>query len=473
MTTTPQCDPFCNLEFSPAVNTAIALADKQVYAFFSVLGDFRFEDGSYGMNRQALYLHQLALGLVEQGCQVDIFIRREHPDQPEIVEHRLGLRTICLTAGPVMAIPHTQLLDYIPSFVSAWLAFQRQFKRNYVLFQTSDWLSGWIGLQLKNQLGIPLVHTSWAIAALKYLWLETTTITSIRQSVERMCIAQADCVVAGSPQEVAYLRQMISVSGQIKVVPHGINTQPFEILSPAAARQKLGVSPDTRLILYVGPFAPFKGIETLIRACTFLPKSFQLYLVSDNSEDEMDLQQQQYIRALVKQFDLDKHIVFTGIVPRSYLPAYYAAANVCVVPSYYETSGSVSLESMASGTPVIASAIGELRYVVRHGQTGLLVLPFNPDALATGIWDALVNSSRWHFYGLAGQHWVRTRFSFTVAATQMLDLYRSLIPMKKVKAYSLFKHPVSIYRKLHQLAGANLSEQSARFISNQRREFFY
>jgi glycosyltransferase involved in cell wall biosynthesis len=429
MATTLEHDPISDLELNPLASLAIAQSNERVYAFLSVQGDFRPEEGSDGINRQALYLYQLALGLVEKGCQVDIFVRREHPDQPEIVEPRAGLRTIRLNAGPVMAIPHTQVLDYLPAFVGAWLAFQRQCKRNYVLFQTSDWLSGWVGLQLRNQLGLPLVHASWEISILKALWLETSKMMSIRQGVEWTCLEQADCVVAGSSQALADLRQMLLVGGQFRVVPRGIDTQHFGALSQATARQKLGILPETRLILSVGRFwrfSPLKGMETLIKACAFLPKPFQLYLVNDSSEDEVDFEEQQPIRTLVKQMNLDDCVVFTGRVPRSHLPAYYAAANVCVVPNDYESSGSVALESMASATPVIASAVGELRYVVRHGHTGLLVPPFNPDALATAIWDALANPSRWHAYGLAGQRW-SARFSHALVAAQMLDLYHSLI----------------------------------------------
>ena len=140
------------------------------------------------MRKPVLFLHQLGLELAQRGCQVDIFIRREHPDQPEIVEHRPGCYTICLTAGPVRVMPNSQILEYLPAFVDAWLAFKRRFNRNYMVLQTSDWLSGWVGLQFKNQFGLPLVHTSWAIDALKHLQVESAKVISIRHSVERACL---------------------------------------------------------------------------------------------------------------------------------------------------------------------------------------------------------------------------------------------------------------------------------------------
>ncbi|MGA7936818.1 MAG: glycosyltransferase, partial [Kovacikia sp.] len=332
-----------------------------------------------------------------------------------------------------------QVFEYLPAFVGAWRTFQHRSGRNYILFQTNDWLSGWVGLQLRNQLGLPLVHSSCVIGALKYLWLETVQELSIRHSVERICLEQADCVVATNPLEVVDLCQMMPNRGQVKVVPYGIDTQHFGSLSQAIARQKLGIAPETRLILYVGRFAPLKGIEILVKACALLPKPFQLYLVNNSGGEEGDWEEQQYVRTLVKQMDVDASVVFIGQVSRSQLPSYYAAANVCVVPSYYEESGLISLESMASGTPVIAHAVGGLRYVVRHGQTGLLVPPFNLNVLATSIWDSLSNPARWRTYGLIGQRWVRSRFSYAAVSTQMYDLYQSVSLAKGMEADQ--RHP--------------------------------
>ncbi len=472
MAITLQPDPIRDLELNLEVDAAVTQSNPPVYAFLLVHDGFSEMDSDRS-SRQALYLHQLASELVKQGCHVDIFTRREQYDQPEIVEHRSGFRTIYLTAGPVTALPPTQVLDYLPSFVNAWLTFQHRFKHNYVLLQTSDWLSGWVGLQLKQQLGIPHVHTSWVVNALQYLCLKMTQTTSIRQSVEQMCLEQADCVVAGSPREVADLRQILLINGKIRVVPRGVDTQHFGAFSRTEARQQLEILPETRLILYVGSFAPIKGIRTLVEACSLLPKPFQLYLVNNSSESEMDSEEQQHIRTLVKQMNLGSCVTFTGTVPRSQLPAYYAAANVCVVPNYYEACGSVALESMASGTPVIAGSMSELCHVVRQGYTGLLVNPFNRDALATVIWDALDNPDRWFVFGLAGRHWVESRFSHTIIAAQMRDLYDSLTRVENIQVGNLPNQLTSIVnRKLNQ-PRRPMTQHSTEGVLNQWHRFPY
>jgi len=459
MTTILERDPVTDLALSLEMNGAIDQSTHPVYAFLSIQGDSNLEVDTDGMSREALYLHQLGLKLAQRGCHVDIFVRREHPDQPEVVEHQPGCRTIRLTAGPVMVLARSQVLEYLPAFVDAWLTFQRRSNRHYVLFQTIDWLSGWAGLQLKKRLDLPLVHTSRAIGALKCLWLESSKVLSVRYSMERTCLEQADCIVTGSPQEAAAVRRMILIQGQSKVIPWGIDTQHFGSLSQAGARQQLGIPPETRLILYVGELAPLKSLETLVRACAFLPTPFQLYLVSNRSEKAVDVKAQQQLRDLVQQMNIEDCVVFMTQVSQAHLPAYYAAANVCVVPDYNEASSSVLLEAMASGTPIIASAIAsavdELRYVMGYGQAGLLVPPFNPDALAAALWDVWANPNHWYRYAVAGRQWVMSRFSYNAVSRQMHDLYRALTVAETVKASSPSKHLASIAdRKLHQLAGS-------------------
>jgi D-inositol-3-phosphate glycosyltransferase len=127
-----------NLELSPITSAVIARSNQPVYAFLAVQGHFPTEIVSEERDRQALYMYELGFDLAQRGCQVDIFVRRDNPYQPETVEHQPGLRTICLTAGPVMVIPRTQVLACLPAFVDAWLAFQRRSDRNYKLFQTND-----------------------------------------------------------------------------------------------------------------------------------------------------------------------------------------------------------------------------------------------------------------------------------------------------------------------------------------------
>ncbi|MBE9048894.1 glycosyltransferase [Nostocales cyanobacterium LEGE 11386] len=407
-------------------DSAIAQNSLPTYALISVHGDPTAKIGQAGVGRQNVYVRELGLALAQRGCQVDMFTRREDPDQAEIVVHSPGCRTIRLTAGPAKFIPRTELFAHLPAFVAAWLEFQRQSGRNYTLLHTNYWLSGWVGLQLKSQLGLPQIHTYHSLGAVKYRGLENPPeIAALRQAVEWACLEQTDCVVSTSPQEVADLREFISLQGRIKVIPYGIDITYFGSLKQKNARQKLGIAANSRMILYVGSFDKGQGIETLVKACAHVLQPFQLYLVGGSLQNQAS-PEQQHIQALVKKLSLAAVTVFTGQVPQNDLPAYYAAADVCVIPSYYEPLGLVALEAMAAGTPVIASDVGGLRHTVVNGETGILVAPGNSNAFAIAIQDVFADLPKWQSYGVAARNWVQSRFSCAAVAAQIHELYQSL-----------------------------------------------
>lgn len=401
---------------------------KGRYALISVHGNPAAKIGQDGAGGQNVYVRSLGLALAEQGCQIDMFTRREHPNQPDIIEHAPGCRTISLTAGPAEFIHRDQLFEHLPAFVNAWIAFQQESGDVYKLIHTNYWLSGWVGLQLRSRLGLPQVHTYHSIGKVKYQAMgDLPEIAQTRLATEWACLEQTNCVIATSPQEAADLRQLVSEQGRIEVIPCGIDTKHFAKMSRTTARSLLGIDAGTNLVLYVGRFDPRKGIETLIEACSQLPPNTHLQLVGGNRENGSDRSEQERLAALVNKLHLGHRITFAGQVPQEYLPAYYAAADVCVVPSYYEPFGLVALEAMAAGTPVVASNVGGLQYSIEHGKTGLLVPPRDPHALADAIESILVHRSRSRALGEAGWKRVQSQFSHTSVAGKIYQLYQSLV----------------------------------------------
>lgn len=410
-------------------------SNKPAYALISVHGDPATQLGKEGAGGQNLYVRSLGLALAKRGCQVDMFTRRESPDQDAIVELAPGCRTIRLDAGPARFIPRTELFGYLPEFVDSWLSFVKTFGQTYELIHTNYWLSGWVGLQLKSYLGLPQIHTFHSIGAVKYGTMDSfQLISQTRLNVEKRCLEQADCVIATSPQEAITLRQWVSRKGQIRVIPCGINAQHFSSITKPAARQQLGIESNSRLILYVGRFDRRKGIETLVKACAKLPQPFQLYLVGGSRNDGSDAGEQQRIRTMVKELGLEAVTTFTGAISQAELPTYYAAADVCVVPSYYEPFGLVAIEAMASGTPVIASDVGGLQHSIVDNETGVLVPPHNEDLLAAAIADVFADPERWRILADAGQQRVHSQFSISAVTAQVHQLYQCVAPFSSIKS---------------------------------------
>jgi glycosyltransferase involved in cell wall biosynthesis len=397
------------------------------YALISVHGDPTAEIGKEGAGGQNIYVREMGLGLAQLGHQVDIFTRREHPEQEAIVQLAPRCRVIRLDAGPLEFIPRTELFEHLPAFVEAWLAFQSQGDRQYMVLHTNYWLSGWVGLQLKFRLGIPQVHTYHSIGAVKYQDDPCPpAIASVRHGVEWACLEQTDCVIATSPQEAAHLRQLLSPQGRIEIIPCGIDGDHFSHISKIAARQRLGIPQAQRVVTYVGRFDERKGIETLVRACGEVTGAFRLYLVGGSRSGGADEAEFLRIQALVQDLGLGDVTTFTGRIGQDQLPAYYASADVCVVPSHYEPFGLVAIEAMTAGTPVIASNVGGLQYTVVHEETGLLVPPRQPKTLALAIEHILHHPLRQQRYGKAAHHWAMANFSSRAVVQKVAALYQSL-----------------------------------------------
>ena len=108
-----------------------------------------------------------------------------------------------------------------------------------------------------------------------------------------------------------------------------------------------------------------------------------------NCQDEVNR-----LRRLSKSLKIESSVTFLGLVEQEKLPYFYSAADICVFPSHYESFGLVALESLACGTPVVATDVGGIRSVVRDGETGYIVLDNVPQLLAEKITLAL-SIGRW------------------------------------------------------------------------------
>ena len=126
-----------------------------------------------------------------------------------------------------------------------------------------------------------------------------------------------------------------------------------------------------------------------------------------------------------KGLNVAESVEFVGQVSQDRLPWYYSAADVCVVPSYYESFGLVALESMACGTPVVASRVGGLPTVVRHGRTGYLKSWRCPETFANSLEMLLLNHSLQASMGRAARKTAES-MSWRSVAEQLLAIYREL-----------------------------------------------
>jgi glycosyltransferase involved in cell wall biosynthesis len=173
-------------------------------------------------------------------------------------------------------------------------------------------------------------------------------------------------------------------SALVRVVHNGIDAAPFDAVSEGTAqalRREIGAGDGMPLVVHVGRFHPWKGQQVLLRALA-LESRAQAWIVGAPLFGEEAFAAE--LRSLSRSLGLDARVRFLGL--RDDVPALLKAADIVVHSSVYpEPFGRVVVEGMLAGRPVIAARAGGVTEIVRHEETGLLVTPDDPRALAGAI----------------------------------------------------------------------------------------
>jgi glycosyltransferase involved in cell wall biosynthesis len=166
---------------------------------------------------------------------------------------------------------------------------------------------------------------------------------------------------------------------------------------------------------------PKKGVRYLLEAMTRLPGKVLLKIVDDGAPSKT------FAPDLVRRLGLGGRVAFTGKLSAEDLRREYQSAQITVVPSLYEGFGLPAAESLACGTPVVATTAGALPEVVGEEGTGILVPPRDPPALAAAIAQALDDEGWSERMGRAGRERMVNLFSWRSVAERTVEVYRELI----------------------------------------------
>ena len=335
---------------------------------------------SGGMN---VYVRQLATALGEMGMKIDIFTR-EHLDVVNRVE-TIGpnVRVIHLKAGE----PDAHLGDLyalLPDFLEQLNDFREEEGLEYDVVHSHYWLSAWVGRELSQAINVPHVVTFHTLSLIKMQSRAGEIEQTERPVVEAEVMATADHIIAFSPHERDAMARLYGADARkVSLVPCGVDLEVFRPLDQKSVRSRLGLNGE-KILLYVGRVEPIKGLDLLVETAAQMDSAEGVRMMvvgaDVNGDREMDR-----VKQLAKERDLEDKIDFVGQVDHDDLPLYYNAADVCVVPSYYESFGLVALESMACGTPVVATRVGGLSTIIHHGRTGYLKSWRCPEAFANSV----------------------------------------------------------------------------------------
>jgi D-inositol-3-phosphate glycosyltransferase len=355
---------------------------------------------------------------------------------PHVV-HELGYgnRVVHVPAGPEHPVPKREMAGYIPEFVQGVERFAVEKEIQYDLIHSHYWMSGLAAEVLSDEWNAPVVHMFHTLGEMKnrIARSEDEREGAYRIQGEKRVIARADRIIAATQAERTQLQFLYKADRRkIRIIPPGVDISHFYPIPMDEAREYIGADPCKKLVLFVGRIEPLKGLETLIRAIawrrTFSPGQVTLAIIGGDphaSPLEMTAEMAR-IQQLCDDLCMGRMVVFLGKRAQDTLPYYYSAADVLVMPSHYESFGMVALEAMACGTPVIASQVGGLAYLVKDGETGYHVPDQDPEALCEKLLILLNDAQQREAMGLRAAQYARD-YAWANIAGQILEVYKSLV----------------------------------------------
>jgi D-inositol-3-phosphate glycosyltransferase len=370
-----------------------------------------------GMN---VYVRETAVELARLGHAVDVFTR-DDGSMPVIQSPAPGVRVIALEAGPRAPVEKEDLPQHLPGFLNALRAFREREELRYGAVHSHYWMSGWVGRHLQRLWDVPHVAMFHTLGEVKRRARVEERESDYRIETERAIVATADRIVVASAHEKGQLIRLYGASDRrVAVIPCGVNLDRFRPQDRAAARAALDLPPESSIVLFVGRLEPLKGVEILIDAIAELEDTTPDLVIVGG--DQRASSYMAGLKAQAERAGIGDRVRFVGAVAQESLPAYYSAADVCVVPSYYESFGLVALEAMACGTPVIASRVGGLTGTIRDGESGYLIPWRCPQPFADKIDLLLTNDELRHALGAAAEERAQ-RFHWSAVAEELSTLY--------------------------------------------------
>lgn len=403
---------------------------------------------SGGMN---VYVRDLSRELARRGVQIDVYTRSQDSYVP-MISHSLGYgaRVIHVKAGPEQPIPVAEVTQYLDDFALAVQQFTEEEGISYDLIHSHYWQSGLVAGKLKEVWNdIPIVHMFHTLGRMK-----NRVATSEREMAppdriegEQQVIEIADRIIAATPAEQAQLHWLYgNRSGKEIVVSPGVDLERFQPFPKEASKAHVGIPVKDRSILFVGRIEPLKGVDTLLQAMALIQERYATAVENvdvtiiggDPWANDPDLEMAR-LQTMREQLGIHDIVTFIGARDQNELPFYYAAAEMVIMPSHYESFGMVALEAMASGTPVIASEVGGLAFLVQDGENGFHVPSRDPEALAERIYELLTNESCRKRLGQNARDHAR-RYAWALIADQMLVVYNNLLAPVEEAVPSYTRH---------------------------------
>lgn len=391
---------------------------------------------SGGMN---VYVREVARELGRRDIAVDVFTRWREPGDPRVQQLAPNARVIHIESGPIGYIPKMDVYDRLDEFTAGVRTQVAAEGLRYDLIHSHYWLSAAVARELAASWRLPIIQMFHTLGLVKREVMDEDVDgeSDVRVEIERQAVRDAAAVVAASEIEAGELTQMYGIERRkLAVIPCGVDPEVFRPIRQADAREALGRDQCERLIVFVGRIEQIKGVDVLLKSLGLLffrrpelRSEVCLVVVGgalDPDDDAPETEKLVELRRLVHAHRMEDNVDFVGSAAQERLALWYAAADLCAVPSLTESFGLVALEAMACGTPVVATRVGGLQTVVEDGVSGLLVPAGDYQALAEAMAQVLTD----HRLRMHLAHGARERaegFTWTRAGDEIETLYDNVL----------------------------------------------
>jgi len=388
-----------------------------------------------GMN---VYVRDLTCELGRMGIHVDVFTRSQDEHVPHVV-HELGFgnRVVHIPAGPEEPKSKSDIAKFIPEFVEGIKQFAAEKNIHYDVIHSHYWMSGLAAEALSDAWGgTPIVHMFHTLGEMKnrVARSEDERAGEDRLKGERQVLGRADRIVVATLAELTQLRFLYRANARkLVVIPPGVDTSHFYPIPADEAKQYIGLTPDSRMVLFVGRIEPLKGVDTLIQAMSCLGvneihKPVHLAIIGGEPDvipEKMSAEMAR-LQKLCDDLCMGGMVVFLGKRGQDTLPYYYSAAEVLVMPSLYESFGMVALEAMACGVPCVVTDVGDCADLV--GDTGWVIKAGDMQAMSDKLHLALtLSATERQTLGQRARQRVIERYSLPAIVRRYESLYLETI----------------------------------------------
>lgn len=384
------------------------------------------ELGSRDTGGMSVYIREVASEIGKRGHSVDIYTRAHDPQDKQVYHLDENVRLIHLQVGQVERMHKLILYTYLGDASCSVENFRKSLDIQYDLIHSHYWLSVWVGRRIQTWWKVPHVTMFHTLGAVKNAIGIGEEEPELRVVTENELIEDSHCIIASTESE---MRDIVSYYGasqdKIKIIPCGVNLSTFHNIDQSSARQNLGLNGNS-IILFVGRIEPLKGVDRLLEAISKLDKKkIELIVIGGDTESQSELDR---LHNISQELNIQDLVTFTGNLEHEELPQYYSAADICVIPSYYESFGLVALESLACGTPVVSTRVGGIEKIVQQGKTGYIVDSNSAPELAKGIAKILSNKSSGS--PRANTEFIRdsiSQFNWGYVAEALIEQYETML----------------------------------------------